>query len=289
MFTTIRHAVPGLLLLTSLSFAEVTPTSAMTPAEDLLLRTLGTPGAPPATVTVGVLPRDLTVPLPLPTSLRVAGSVTRTEPDGHPITWVYLSARDSAPDTLRALRAALDRAGWHDVKVAGAPRWGFQSSSLPLDATFHFQERGARLFVRLDPRPHGTDLTFELTFPEVLPVPNAAPARDPGVVLPALVPPEGVTVDATIGPVTPSSSSTTATLKSGLSLDVIERHYAAQLTSHGWQQLHRRTSGGVVASWWVRRADRDEQHAVLSVAAGAGLGVTELNLTTSAVRPFERR
>lgn len=229
--------------------------------EKLALRLLVYPGDPRVNkprLFLGQIPANLPVEVPIPEQSYVVGTLARSEEQVE----IVLTSNLKAEEVLSFYRERLKPLGWNEQDDAELHRMGgFLHGHL--DSTNHVtfcqSSYGAALTLNImQLEGTTTDVRLDLNLDnENNP---CAPQqtrmrrhmRHPGLyeVIPSLSPPTGTQQQGGSGSSGMDEASTSATLKTDVTIDVVLKHYANQLSQAGWTQIAEGASGPLAWNTW---------------------------------------
>lgn len=244
---------------------------------ELAQRLLSLPSADPsarAQLFPGALPPTLAAPMPLPPDGRLIGSaiLPARGPGGSASTSIVVDTLLSPADALTFYQTTLTSQGW-TVPAGGFHASGFLPTAPPAVASYCLGPTGPSLSVVVRPQPSGpNDLRLDLTDsdpyrcnPQAAPGPIAPPT---GGLLPALAPPDGVTIAGSTFGGDDANQTASATAQTSLSAADLEQAYAQQLVAAGWTPAG--SGGDATFTWssWTLPGDTPRQ-GLLTVWAGS--------------------
>lgn len=243
-------------------------------ATKLALRLLAPqyPGAPKAEdiqLLVGELPADFALPLPADTE--VVGSLVR----GSENTEVVLDSSQAAADALSHFTEELTSAGWETFEEPSHGGGGFMPSQLAHNKTFCHHENDLVMWMTaLDMKEAPTDIRLNIhTLQGHSPCDqgdyHGPPPGDPYALMPRLIAPADAEQVSGGGGGGPFNVSSTATLKTDLSITELATHYASQLQEQGWVSESGGDDGPVSWSTWTFSDDEGNTWRALFFTTGA--------------------
>ena len=205
-------------------------------------------------VTIGGLPEDLPLDLPMPEDARIAASVT-----GEWADYVLIVDTGLSPEAAQDFYAkALVKAGWQTAPT-GAYEHGFVSQAIPFSG-YCLGEGEAFLNIgALQTSKGTTDLRLNLfTDPDEYMCREGGAGYGPEYVnlIPPLQAPKGALVQGGGSGASDSDAQITANLKTELTAAELAAHYNRQLETAGWEMI---TQGDGEGAAWSTWSLKDEQ------------------------------
>jgi hypothetical protein len=235
------------------------------------------------------LPSTMPVDIPLPDGGRLIGSAVRGVGDVRQGIEVVADVAQPAARVSDHYRQRFNAAGWAAPYQGPGPR-GFQPSVPQLNQAFCKSGVGYANVSAFGRENGTTDLRINyqldvtlvggtsgmLTKPTMIgcggdvvqPVPPRFP---PGYeLLPALFAPDGVAIETTGGGGGPSTWTSEATTKTGMTSAALEVHFANQLATSGWKRTAGADGGPLVWSTWNVSGEGGPWQGLLFVLDGPG-------------------
>jgi hypothetical protein len=237
---------------------------------ELALRLATVPGDPRVMnpqLFVGELPQRLSEEIPLPENSHVLGSLAR-----NPQQLEIVLDSELKPEAVTAFyKERLSTLGWSELDwPPRAMRGGFTATAvLGLENSVQFCRgtRGPGLRIMALPgKEGGTDVRLSLDMGESSPCAQQAHMRKMqgmamGAVtrafLPKLVPPEGAQQTVRGMSFNVDEASSSASVQTDIGMEMLVRHYTAQLEKAGWTRTNEGESGPVAWNSW---SVEDEEH-----------------------------
>ena len=210
----------------------------------------GAPGPEDVQLLVGELPADFA--LPLPDSTEVVGSIVR----GGESTEVVLDSSQSAENILTYFAEELTKTGW-DTFEEPSYGGGFVPSEMPQNKTFCHDENGLVMWMMaLDLQNAPTDVRLNLNSDQGYSPCDQGdygpPQGDPYSLMPSLIAPDGAEqISGGGGGGGPHNVSSSATLKTEVSVAELAAHYMSQLEEQGWTSDGNGGDGPAKWSTWT--------------------------------------
>jgi hypothetical protein len=199
-------------------------------------------------VSIGNLPQDIPLDIPLPNNVRIVGSAT-----GYPIEYSIILSAGQSPETIQEFyEGSLIEKGWHDAPTQGG--FGYETET-HLFSGYCYEENTAFLQVETS-MISDTETAIRLG----LDMEPDAYRCDSGTyiepfymsLLPILHAPTGITVTGTSsGGGIDTDGNITMTLEGDISEIAVMENYANQLTTAGWVIKTTASGDGVAWSSWV--------------------------------------
>lgn len=237
---------------------------------ELALRLATFPGDPRVMnpqLFVGELPQPLPVEIPLPENSHVLGSLAR-----NPQQFEMVLDSELKPEDVTAFyKERLSTLGWSELDwPPRAMRGGFTTPAvLGLENSVQFcrgtRGPGLRLMA-LPGKEGGTDVRLSLDIGESSPCAQQAHMRKmqgmatgamTRAFLPKLVPPEGAQQTVRGMSLNINEASSSASVQTDSGMEMLVRHYTAQLEKGGWKRTNEGVSGPLAWNSW---SFEDEEH-----------------------------
>ena len=216
---------------------------------------------------VGELPQSLPVEIPLPENSRVLGTLARNPQQFE----IVLDSELKPEDVTAFYKERLSALGWSELDwPPRAMRGGFTTTAaLGLENSVQFcrGSRGPGLrLMALPGKEEGTDVRLSLDVGESSPCAQQAHMRKmQGMVtgavthafLPKLVPPEGAQQTVRGMSFNVDEASSSASVQTDIGMEMLVRHYTAQLEKAGWNRTNEGESGPVAWNSW---SFEDDEH-----------------------------
>jgi hypothetical protein len=184
-------------------------------------------------ISIGLLPEELPVELPLPEGSRVIGSIARGESVG---TEIILDVPMKPEAAIAFFREGYTGAGWSELSEA-AYGTGFVSASSP-SQTFCYDEDEIMIYIsarEIPDEPTDVRVNIQRQVGYSPCDPDSTHGMDDAYFLiPSLTSPSGTLVQTGGSSSGQGEASVTASLKTDLSADELAEHYGGQLSAAGW-------------------------------------------------------
>jgi hypothetical protein len=207
---------------------------------------------------LGQIPANLPLEIPIPEQSQVIGTLARSEEQVE----IVLSSDLEAKDILRFYRERLTPLGWNELEETDLyHRGGFLHSHMTSDnhTTFCHSTYGAALtlnMMQLEGTTTDVRLDMNMNNENSPCAPQQTRMRrhmhHPNLyeVIPTLTPPTGARQSGGGGSSGTDEASTSATLKTDLTIEDVLKHYANQLSQAGWTQIAEGVSGPLGWNTW---------------------------------------
>jgi hypothetical protein len=204
----------------------------------------------------GIIPDNFPIAIPLPEQSRVLGTLVRSETQ----IAIVLESDLSPEELFNFYHTQLTSLGWSEPEGMG-PRAG---------GGFLYSDSGPYSYITFCQGIGGPGLTLNIVERENTPTNvrlninldrKTSPCAQETIhrrmhhhnlyaIIPPLAPPQGAQQHSKGGGSSGDEVHTTATLKTGLALDTLVKHYADQLSQAGWTQTDAGVSGPLAWHTW---------------------------------------